>query len=405
MSLDQVFPKAVLTTQSSGLAAMFDCLFPPEEQQADLEVGFRGRPPIGSAVMSRISLEQEAQTGQWQQMLNDIESAAGSGDPPVIHLFGSVFGGTGASGVPTLGQLLKNWLRSRNLSSVSVHASLLLPYFDFEGQGGSETGVHAEARNFQLNTDAALQYLRTSGEACFDSVYLVGSDIKARFDFSIGGTSQSNAAHLVELFAALACRRSVSREIRNGYAFSISRANHDRIDWSDLPDHEDVGKGLATGARFAVAWLNNISMEIGAAQKVNMSTFISGAPWARRFFSSSGKPAGIGGKRPAIRAQEELTTRTAIDAYCEALLQWLAQLSNNTGSGFHQELFTSESLAPANRYINNLGRLVLGKARKNVPASSDTVERLKIRMDRLAPNRIKLRGVAGLADTLWQLST
>lgn len=206
ISLDQVFPKAVLRTQAQGVAALFDCLFPPEEQTADLEVGFRGRPPIGSAVMSRVSLEKESQGGQWQQMLSDIQTAAGGGEAPVIHLFGSVFGGTGASGVPTLGQLLKNWLQRQGLSSVQVQASLLLPYFDFEGVADDKTGVHAESRSFQLNTDAALQYLSTSGKACFDRVFLVGSDIKARYGFSIGGVNQSNAAHLVELLAALGLR-------------------------------------------------------------------------------------------------------------------------------------------------------------------------------------------------------
>ena len=30
ISLDQVFPKAVLRTQAPGVAALFDCLFPPE---------------------------------------------------------------------------------------------------------------------------------------------------------------------------------------------------------------------------------------------------------------------------------------------------------------------------------------------------------------------------------------
>ena len=76
ITLDQVFPKAVLRTQAPGVAALFDCLFPPEEQSADLEVGFRGRPPIGSAVMSRIDLEKEAQIGQWQQMLSDIQTSS-----------------------------------------------------------------------------------------------------------------------------------------------------------------------------------------------------------------------------------------------------------------------------------------------------------------------------------------
>jgi len=80
--------------------------------------------------------------------------------------------------------MLKTWLAELGLTRVRVNASLLLPYFDFEGQGQEGTGVHAEARNFQLNTDAALQYLRSSGTSCFDHVYLIGSDIKARYGFS-----------------------------------------------------------------------------------------------------------------------------------------------------------------------------------------------------------------------------
>ncbi|MBM5797157.1 MAG: hypothetical protein FJ060_03185 [Cyanobacteria bacterium K_Offshore_0m_m2_072] len=405
MSLDQVFPKAVLRTQSAGLADLFDCLFPPDEQSADLEVGFRGRPPIGSAVMSRVSLEKEAQVGRWQQMLNDIQTAAGSGEPPVIHLFGSVFGGTGASGVPSLGQLLKNWLKRQGLNSVQVQASLLLPYFDFDGMGDQDTGVHAESRNFQLNTDAALQYLRTSGKACFDRVYLIGSDIKARYGFSIGGVSQSNAAHLVELLGALALRHPGS--VSTGYAYVLSRADAQTICWEDIPDNEIVGAGLARGARFAVAWRNNFSREIGDAQKVSMPTFLSGAPWARRFFSTRSKNStgtNSRGARPPIRDKEGLSIQNAIDQYCDTLLQWLNQISSNLGgSNFHQELFTPSLLTFSGYYINSLNRVVQGKARPNRSDSADTVERIKVRMDCLSSNAISHRGMAGLADCLWKL--
>lgn len=400
ISLDQIFPKAVLRTQAPGVAALFDCLFPPEEQSADLEVGFRGRPPIGSAVMSRINLEKEAQVGQWQQMLSDIQTAAGSGEAPLIHLFGSVFGGTGASGVPTLGQLLKNWLKRQELTSVQVQASLLLPYFDFEGKVDDDIGVHAESRNFQLNTDAALQYLRTSGKACFDRVFLVGSDIKARFNFSIGGTSQSNAAHLVELLAALGvCHPS---KPSGAYAHVLSRANQQSISWEDLPDNELVGEALARGARFAVAWRNNISLEINDAQKVSMSTFISGAPWARRFFHPAGASTSNSG-RPGIRDKDQLTVHSSIDQYCDTLLQWLNQISSNLGTSFRQELFTSSLLMRSDRFENNLSRIVQGKARPKRKESIDTVENIKVFMDRLPSTEIPHRGMAGLADCLWNL--
>lgn len=404
ISLDQVFPKAVLRTQAAGLAALFDCLFPPEEQSADLDVGFRGRPPIGSAVMSRVNLVNEAQTGQWQQMLTDIQAAAGSGDAPVIHLFGSVFGGTGASGVPTLGKILKDWLQDQGLRTVSVNASLLLPYFDFEGQRQEETGVHAEARNFQLNTDAALQYLRASGTSCFDHVYLIGSDIKARYGFSIGGRSQDNAAHIVELLAVLGMRHSLKPGAEKGYAYVLSRAAQNTITWNDIPDSEAVGEALARGARFAVAWLNNFSLELDAAQKVSMPTFLSGAPWARQFFQPTGRASGTKGGRPSIRDSDELNIKAAIDAYTETMLQWLFQFSSNTGSGFSQKLFSPNLLQRNANYENALGLVVRGSARPSRDEKDDMVEAVKVNMDELSREEISHNGVAGLVDTLWSLS-
>ena len=124
----------------------------------------------------------------------------------------------------------------------------------------------------------------------------------------------------------------------------LSRANREQITWSDLPDDEAVAEGLGRGARFAVAWLNNFSLELDAAQQVSMATFLSGAPWARRFFHPVARPAGPQEGRPSIRASEELTIKASIDAYLETLLQWLHQLSGNTGSGFSQELFNADLL-------------------------------------------------------------
>jgi hypothetical protein len=398
-SLNGIFSKDVLKTQAPGVASLFDCLFPPEEQSVDLEVGFRGRPPIGSAVMSRVNLEKEAQSGQWQQMLSDIQTAAGSGDTTVIHLFGSVFGGTGASGVPTLGQLLKNWLRDQGINRVQVQASLLLPYFDFEGVANDDTGVHAESRNFQLNTDAALQYLSTSGETCFDRVFLIGSDIKARYDFSIGGVSQTNAANLVELLSVLGIRHSPQDGA--GYAHVLSRAHQEKISWEDLPNDEIVGEAMARGARFAVAWRNNFSREIDDAQKISIRGFLAGAPWARRFFDPSGKATGRDG-RPNIRDKEQLSVQSSINEYIDTLLQWLNQITTNLGSGFKQELFTASLLYPANEFMNDLHKIVLGKARPTGDESADTVEAVKFKIDQLPDDAITHTGMAGLADCLWQ---
>lgn len=403
VSLDQVFSKPVLRNEASGLAALFDCLYPPEEQKAELDVGFRGRPPIGSAVMSRISLDKASESGAWKKLLSDIQTASGSGDPPIIHLFGSVFGGTGASGVPTLGGMLKTWLQQQGLSRVRVHASLLLPYFDFDGQGDQGTGVHAEARNFQLNTDAALQYLANNGKSCFDQVYLVGSDIKARYDFSIGGRSQDNDAHIIELLATLGVRHACGTPAAKDYAYVLSRSKEDRISWTDIPDNGVVGTALARAARFAVSWRRNYSLEVDAAQNTPMKTFASGAPWVRNYFSVTDESTSRSEGRPSIRAQDQLALKQAIDGYSATLLQWLRQFSSNTGLGFGQELFGEEQLTSDETFANQLHSVVRGSAKPTLADRADTIDRIKILMDELPESEIKFRGMAGLTDSLWKL--
>ena len=403
ISLDQVFSKPVLRNEAPGLAALFDCLYPPEEQKAELDVGFRGRPPIGSAVMSRISLAKAAESGSWKRLLGDIQTASGSGVPPIVHLFGSVFGGTGASGVPTLGGMLKSWLQQQGLSKVRVHASLLLPYFDFDGQGDQGTGVHAEARNFQLNTDAALQYLANNGRSCFDQVYLIGSDIKARYDFSIGGRSQDNDAHIIELLATLGVRHGCSTPAAKDYAYVLSRSKEGQISWADIPDNGVVGTGLARAARFAVSWKRNYSLEVDAAQKTPVKTFASGAPWIRNYFSMTEESTSRREGRPSIRAQEQLAIKQAIDGYSATLLQWLRQFSSNTGPNFNQELFGEDQLMNDETYANQLSSVVRGSAKPTLADHADTVDRIKILMDELPQSEIRFRGVAGLTDSLWKL--
>lgn len=409
MSLEQVFPKFVIESQAPELAALFDCLFHPDEQTAHLGVGFRGRPPIGSTVMARIDLDSLQSQGKWQQLLAAIKAAAGQAQAPVVHLFGSVFGGTGASGVPTLGEMIKNWLKQQGLINVPVHASLLLPYFDFENPGQADVGLHAEAGSFLLNTDAALQYLGASGHQCFDRTYLIGSESKTRYAFSIGGRDQENAAHLVELLATLGVRdglKDARSQSPTCDAYVLSRSQQNIITWEDIPDWGTVGAELARAARFGVAWLNNITLDLQSAQNLPLNKFVKGAPWSTQFFSLKEVDKGSEGSRPNIRDKDELAIKKAIDDYAEILLQWLRQFTSNPGNGFTQELLNSAALVRRQSHQNELDSLVIGAARPQSDGnkSKDTVENIKFKIDSLAKTEIRHHGVPGLADTLWSLS-
>jgi hypothetical protein len=85
------------------------------------------------------------------------------------------------------------------------------------------------------------------------------------------------------------------------------------------------------------------------------------------------------------------------------LLQWLRQFSSNTGLGFNQELFGEDQLSNEEAYVNELHSVVRGSAKPTFAEHDDTVDRIKVLMDELPQSKIKFRGVAGLADSLWKL--
>jgi hypothetical protein len=234
-------------------------------------------------------------------------------------------------------------------------------------------------------------------------VYLVGSDIKARYDFSIGGRSQDNDAHIIELLATLGVRHGCGSTSAKDYAYVLSRGKEDQITWEDIPDNAIVGTALARAARFAVAWKRNYSLEIDAAQNTPVKVFASGAPWIRKYFALTEESTTRSEGRPSIRSQDELALKQAIDGYAATLLQWLRQFSGNTGLGFKQELFAEEQLTNEETYANQLHSVVRGSAKPTLAERADTVDRIKVQMDELPESAIKFRGIAGLADSLWKL--
>src|SRR5579862_6194630 len=87
-----------LRTSRRDVYDLASLLFTEQELATELNEGFRGHPSIGAVVMADIPQDREP----WRTFWKDI---AESKDPGEVRVFlvGSVFGGTGAAGVPTLG--------------------------------------------------------------------------------------------------------------------------------------------------------------------------------------------------------------------------------------------------------------------------------------------------------------
>jgi hypothetical protein len=298
---------------SPNLANFFDVLYSPEERIQQLDEGFRGRPSIGAAVMSQIDLNQ-LDKAPWGTILQEIKLAAGKGSNPRVLLCGSIFGGTGASGIPTIARLLSNKFEKEGIrQSVRLGGMFLLPYFSFTVPPGANTnGIYASADQFLLNTEAALRYYVTQASKLFDTVYLLGNEDTTQVEFSVGKKTQQNRPHFIELYAALAARDFLLQD-RQDALMLVARASGGVLDWPDLPEAALVRRHLTNATRTAYLWLSDIQAELAAIQATRIP------PWAAPFFDT---------KEQSLRLDSDAQQQAikVINEWSADYLRWLRDI-------------------------------------------------------------------------------
>ncbi|MEE0912407.1 MAG: hypothetical protein U0L67_08160 [Paludibacteraceae bacterium] len=181
-------------SMSEANRAFLSVLFSNDNMTADMKVGFKGNPNIGSVVLNQISDSKEF-----------IEFANNFKQGDKIFIVSSIFGGTGASGFP----LLLKTLRSNKalpmfalINDANIGACTVLPYFGVVQDDNSAI----DSSTFISKAKAALEYYNKniSGNNSIDYLYYIGDAKRTNYENSEGGTTQSNDAHWVELCAALA---------------------------------------------------------------------------------------------------------------------------------------------------------------------------------------------------------
>ncbi len=409
-NLDSFYGYNNLTQNHPELGNLFNVLFTSEERKADLDVGFRGRPAIGAAIMSQLDLDN-LQDEPWASFIQQIKTDAGTGKSPKIFLCGSIFGGTGAAGLPTLGRLLHNKLgedKENVRAKVKIACLFVLPYFGFSQPTGNEATdeVYARADQFLLNTEAALRYYSDQHEA-FDHIYLLGNQNFSNYSFSLGKNTQRNEPHFIELYAALAARHFLlNAPDAKSTVILNSRQDKGQLVWSDLPEMTAVQQELVNGARFAYIWLTDFLPELRQAQK-GISSFQKAAPWFVEFFRpSQGFLGGFldkkGSSLPDFSDRLQQEALDDITAWCRDYLRWLYEMHNCDGDEI--QLFRYKTFANLNTpsQAEYLSQLVMGDSREQGLKQQDTVQQLKERLSTIEltpPNQ----GMAGLAKALYIL--
>jgi len=398
LTLGDIYREASLRSVDAGLGELYDSLVSPEEKQADLSVGFRGRPSIGSAVVSRIRSTNFSH-GPWPDFINDIQADCANGDRPRIHLFGSIFGGTGSSGLPTLGTLLSRELKGVR-DSIDITASVLLPYFDFDIPDDED--IYAEAKNFTLNTDAALQYLARLAGDSFNCIYLTGDSVKQRYDDpATGGPRQNNPSSAIELIAAAAVTAETGAGYANGAYLTVSDDNI--FVWDDIPG-DATKSALRAALRTTWSWYHNLYNEIREAQRAStVKSFTVGAPWFDRFFKISDRT-----NRPDVETEDQNAAVSAFDKWSVDFLRWFQELcwsgsAREQLADIRDDLYVNaEGLDPDPRraYQENLEGLVIGHSFSKREKWRDSIDLLK---NNLADNKHRLEGLKGLINNLYEI--
>lgn len=220
-------------------------------QDFDLDHGYRAQTHLGSMLMYHGIVEAARNAKIGGKDVKDHEKALekflqlmqkNSGNARVF-IFGSVFGGTGASSIPVVPialrdavNLLSDGSTTFNLDQVKFGSTLLTDYFMFkrpDDQQRKAEHVIADANNFALNSQAALQFYISDPTVknFYKRLYHIGWPSSQRLDLTddsatgvvTGGRTQENPAHIVELMSACAAYDFFTSDIKEKQATYLYR--------------------------------------------------------------------------------------------------------------------------------------------------------------------------------------
>lgn len=317
---------------------LLTCLFHPNESVPPLDVGFLGHPNVGSVVL-RLSNDGGAPAlAPLTAYLRNMANIANSGTALRVLIVGSVFGGTGAAGIPALGHMVRAHL-TRVGSAATIAACLMTPYFRYPVPGGDD--VLAQAA---LPAGAALGHaklalpfyqrlLPTGGMAphVFDCLYLVGNDppIDVGY-FQPGGIGQANPPMFPELLSAVAAAHFLcSTETPTNEVFYTGRTASQEYVWKDIPPVAtpgDVQIRMGQLLRWAAAW----HYWYGPALDQEGHRRHRRDPWYRQQVGVASHPivAMLRGRESPLKPSDLAfqSKWRAVNDYVASLLRWAAEI-------------------------------------------------------------------------------
>lgn len=205
-------------------------LFTSTEARLEYSEGFRGHPDLGVLFFAEMlgSLDQARKSGlpdEFNDLIDRMDQDILNGETVKVILCGSIFGGTGASGIPAIAKYLHARYAQKREQFV-LGSMLMLPYYRVpEATVDEKAEIVVRSDEFLDKARTALQYYGMEGmirdsdsdpNGIFDAVYLLGLPpeqfVSTRI-YSTGSQSQENDAHVLEWLAT----RCIARFLRTGF--------------------------------------------------------------------------------------------------------------------------------------------------------------------------------------------
>ncbi|MFW0714340.1 hypothetical protein [Pedobacter sp. N23S346] len=229
-------------------------------QEFSLEHGYRAQTHLGSMLMYHGIVEAaknlvkgtvvQSQERELDGFITKLESVGANAR---VFIFGSVFGGTGASSIPVIPKALQDFVKIRSNGNSSIDfakakfgATLLTEYFTFgkpddQQKKSKANSVIADSSFFPINSQAALQFYQSDPtvQKCYKLLYHIGWPIESKkidgYNSSnktiTGGTEQVNGCHITELLCACAAYDFFTR--KDGFSSAKAEYLYKAVEFTD----------------------------------------------------------------------------------------------------------------------------------------------------------------------------
>ena len=313
------------------------------ELNLNMEVGFKGNPNIGSVVFHNIDHDCQ----EFEQFISMIKN--GTDDRVIV--IGSLFGGTGSSGVPEIVRKITSVKKD-----VRIGAILVLPYFAPTPKPGGTIRYDI----FNSKTKAAINYYEASGLLKYDqlgklsndseikSAYFIGDPQPTELDYNDGGQDQKNPANFVEFIGALSMLQFLQSNQNACWKYGVGQyivgegVSVKQLFYSDLRD-DVVGPIIRQMTSFTIAMKYYMFRVLEAGSNLKRRSYYSS-------LNIGNIPVSNGHvKHPTNTDKEKMQELMAnLEEFWQMYKQWLDEMSNkgktdNEGNSHGLSLFGTNS--------------------------------------------------------------